>query len=122
MKITKGKLKELAEEHRKYNKFLKSIHDKPITFDQYVLQVFGKVKVEKRSTNLYKPSSGPFRRTTPIYPSVTGPINPESCAKRETKAYSGARRLLGIATLHKSNMVPVFDRQSAEDIAKMRRN
>ena len=27
----------------------------------------------------------------------------------------------GIATMHKSNMVPVFDKESAEDIAKMRR-
>lgn len=35
--------------------------------------------------------------------------------------YSGERKLLGIATMHKSNMVPVFDDQSAKDIAKMRR-
>jgi hypothetical protein len=35
--------------------------------------------------------------------------------------YSGERKLLGIATLHKSNMVPVFDQQDAKDIAKMRR-
>jgi len=29
--------------------------------------------------------------------------------------------LLGIATLHKSNMVPVFSKEDAEQISKMRR-
>ena len=42
-------------------------------------------------------------------------------AKPEAKVYSGERKLLGIATMHKSNMVPVFAKQEAEDIAKMRR-
>ena len=44
-----------------------------------------------------------------------------SMAKREDKVYNGKRKLLGIATLHKSNMVPVFDKESAIEIAKMRR-
>jgi hypothetical protein len=42
-------------------------------------------------------------------------------AKPEEKVYSGERKLLGIATMHKSNMVPVFAKQDAEDIARMRR-
>jgi hypothetical protein len=42
-------------------------------------------------------------------------------AKKEAKVYNGERKLLGIATMHKSNLVPVFDKESAEDIAKMRR-
>ncbi len=41
--------------------------------------------------------------------------------KREANVYSGQRKLLGIATMHKSNMVPVFEQKDAEDIAKMRR-
>jgi len=35
--------------------------------------------------------------------------------------YSGERKLIGIATMHKSNMVPVFAKSDAEDIARMRR-
>lgn len=35
--------------------------------------------------------------------------------------YTG-NRLLGIATMHKSNSVPVFRKEDAEDIANMRRN
>ena len=42
-------------------------------------------------------------------------------APAERQTYSGERRLLGIAVMHKSNMVPVFDSKDAKDIAKMRR-
>ena len=44
-----------------------------------------------------------------------------STAPRERQVYSGERRLLGVAVMHKSNMVPVFDSKDAKDIAKMRR-
>ena len=44
-----------------------------------------------------------------------------SMAKREPQVYNGKRKLLGIATMHKSNMVPVFSKDDAEEIAKMRR-
>ena len=42
---------------------------------------------------------------------------------REGNTYSGERQLLGIATMHKSNMVPIFaDRkEDAKDISSMRR-
>jgi hypothetical protein len=46
---------------------------------------------------------------------------PGTFAKPEEKVYSGEMKLLGIATMHKSNMVPVFKKQDAEDIARMRR-
>jgi hypothetical protein len=43
---------------------------------------------------------------------------------RESMIYSGERQLLGVATMHKSNMVPIFadKKQDAKDIAEMRRN
>ena len=41
--------------------------------------------------------------------------------KSKPMEYSGERQLLGIATMHKSNMVPVFSKSDAEDISKMRR-
>jgi len=44
------------------------------------------------------------------------------CSKQQPQTYSGEQKLLGIATLHKSNMVPVFAKQDAVDIANMRRN
>ena len=42
---------------------------------------------------------------------------------KEGNTYSGERQLLGIATMHKSNMVPIFadKKEDAKDIASMRR-
>ena len=42
--------------------------------------------------------------------------------RTEPQQYSGERKLLGIAIMHKSNLVPVFDKETAEEISKMRRN
>ena len=43
--------------------------------------------------------------------------------RKEGNTYSGERQLLGIATMHKSNMVPVFadNKEEAVEIARMRR-
>ncbi len=41
--------------------------------------------------------------------------------KKQVMRYSGKRRLLGIATLHKSNLVPVFEKEELQSIGKMRR-
>ena len=43
-------------------------------------------------------------------------------SKKETNVYSGEQKLLGISTLHKSCLQPVFDKQTAIDNANMRRN
>jgi hypothetical protein len=42
-------------------------------------------------------------------------------AKRKVNYYSGERKLLGIAAMHKSNLVPVFEADDAKELAKMRR-
>ena len=42
-------------------------------------------------------------------------------SRRKENVYSGERKLLGVATMHKSNMVPVFSSEDAEAISKMRR-
>jgi len=46
-----------------------------------------------------------------------------SAAQKERNVYSGERQLLGVATMHKSNMVPIFadKKEDAKDIANMRR-
>jgi hypothetical protein len=41
-------------------------------------------------------------------------------AKASVNVYSGERKLLGIATMHKSNMVPVFSSEEATEISRMR--
>lgn len=46
--------------------------------------------------------------------------NESYCSKPPDKVYTGTA-MIGIATMHKSNMVPVFNTESAKDISKMRR-
>lgn len=48
------------------------------------------------------------------------PTTNDGTAKRE-KIYNGSRKLIGIAVLHKSCLVPVFDKKTAQEISKMRR-
>lgn len=55
------------------------------------------------------------------------PTSDRICGNGTTKermVYSGERKLLGVATMHKSNMVPIFadKKEDAKDIANMRRN
>ena len=65
--------------------------------------------------------SNPVREGSIPSSSAKGISYDPSMAKKEDKVYNGKRKLLGIATLHKSNMVPVFDKESAIEIARMRR-
>lgn len=65
-------------------------------------------------------SSGPVRRDEgKVYASVDctkgGP-----CAAPEKKQYTGTL-VKGIATMHKSNAIPVIDDEQAKDLARMRR-
>lgn len=85
-------------------------------------------KYQPRKDSNYDPSSDqPFRPDQPTYQSVTSKDlgktsdNRNSTARKPKAVYDGERRLLGIAAMHKSNLVPVFDEQDAKDIARMRR-
>ena len=62
-----------------------------------------------------------YARPSPSVPSLGSRSG--TTAKAAPKVYQGARKLLGVATMHKSNMVPVFaDKpEEAAEIAKMRR-
>ena len=42
------------------------------------------------------------------------------CTKRASQQYTGTA-IIGIATMHKSNAVPVFNQKDAEEISRMRR-
>lgn len=68
---------------------------------------------------IWKPEPTTFRGSD--QPRIASlPFTGGSCTLPEQKVYTG-NNILGIATLHKSNAVPVFSKQEALDIAKMRR-
>ena len=64
-------------------------------------------------------SPKPYVRETPHYPSLN--TGGDNCTKPiHGKVYTGTA-MVGIGTLHKSNAVPIFNVEEAQDQAKMRR-
>ena len=83
-------------------------------------EVYKKFKVSPRTLAEYV-APKTYRRDAGVeYKSAES----TSCntAKANTNVYTGEQKLLGISTLHKSCLQPVFDKQTAIDNAKMRRN
>ena len=115
----KGKIKfRNAEEARKARELaadwekLKAKWDVPAKKEKKVGKIF-----EPLHTGGYRLSTPPGRTTTHNIPSrvteghSTAPVH---------KVYTGDK-VLGIATMHKSNAVPVFRAEDAVEISRMRR-
>lgn len=62
----------------------------------------------------------PHIRTTARPPSRNGGVDSTYAPRANPARYSGTE-CIGIAAMHKSNLVPVFSAQEATDTAKMRR-
>ena len=76
-------------------------------------------KAAKPKFERYVPKAT-YIRETPEYPSVSAAPSADSCSKPTRVAYTGTL-VKGIATMHKSNAVPIINDQEAKDIANMRR-
>lgn len=89
-----------------------------------LLKQHGVQQQEKRSqramkAEVWKPAPVSYRGSEqPRIPSRETTWEP--CIKAPIKVYTGTA-IVGISTMHKSNMVPVFNQQAAIDISKMRR-
>lgn len=106
-----------------HNRQCKRMGEPKLNFEQYVDYCHGisPKRDLRRDRSTYRPKQTNYR------PQVEYPSAPMSAtcdtSKKESMIYTGERRLLGIATMHKSNAVPIFadDKQQAIDIARMRR-
>lgn len=123
LKLTKQKRAQLEMDLFHYNKKQKSMGESKVTFDEYLDIRCGRVTKRPRHPSEMGEYNGPSYdpppgRETPRYPSLN--TNAGSTTKREHQHYTG-ENLLGIGQLHKSNAIPVFKQEDAEDLAKMRR-
>ena len=78
-------------------------------------------KLEKRNVNTRKDYRGnqlPDLRGFRDIPSVGDGVG--TAVKKDVQVYTGDS-MIGIATMHKSNSVPVFKKEDAEAISQMRR-
>lgn len=83
---------------------------------QAVLDAMPKFARGKRvaaPTHRAKPAPPPERPASLVTPGG-------STAKRVSPQYTGDK-VIGIATMHKSNLVPIFTDEEAKDVSKMRR-
>ena len=78
------------------------------------------INLKQQKFKEYTPSAA-FTEQRKHYPSAGNGVG--IAAKKEAMQYTGERKLLGIATMHKSNMVPIFEdnKHEAIEIARMRR-
>jgi len=95
-------------------KFCKRIGVKPKTFEEYKQYRSGNYKPKLRGTPMPEYNVSNHREK---YPSGDG-IGVTFAKTPNT--YTGDK-LIGIATMHKSNSVPVFSQEDAIEIARMRR-
>jgi len=120
-KMTKAKHAELQSDWMQHNRDLKRQGLPKIGFDEYVDNRRGIVR--KKPAQVSKVdifNTTPYRREDPRIPSLMTMGSPDSCAKKESIKYTGTL-IKGIATMHKSNAVPVINEEQMQDISRMRR-
>jgi len=100
-KLARQREHTLAKEQKKYSDFLAST---------------------KRLHKKKKISTGQYVPPQPLYTREVTPTSATSCGgiahKKEPMKYTGTL-IKGIATMHKSNAVPILNKQQATDISNM---
>lgn len=118
-KLTKKKKAEWEFDWMADNKLRKSQGMAKITFEEYCLNRIGKVKLPKPVfKELQVTNTSPRYADRVVHPSLG--VVAGNTYKRESLKYTGTL-VKGIATMHKSNAVPVIDEEQMKDISRMRR-
>ena len=122
-KFTKAQMNQYQSDLAEYNRKCKQEgrHSDKMTIDEYIDYKHGVSRYQKPTkTSTYKPQQEPYRReTNNNIKSLNSDVG-GVCALPPKKEYTGTA-IIGIATMHKSNAVPVFNTEQAEEIARMRR-
>ena len=118
-KLTKRKREEWEFDWMADNKARKSQGMPKITFDEYCLNRLGKIKLPKPEFKVLAMQPTHPRYVDRVQHDSLGVIAGNTL-KREPLKYTGTL-VKGIATMHKSNAVPVIDEEQMKDISRMRR-
>jgi hypothetical protein len=124
LNLTKAKRYELETDMFHYNKKLKRKGETKLTWDEYLDFRCGRVTKRKlhpseqgtlRADYLALP---PHRQNDVKHPSK--PMGDGVATKKESIKYTGTL-IKGIATMHKSNAIPILDEKQAREVSSMRR-
>jgi hypothetical protein len=113
-KLTDNQYHKMCMDWREYNKQMKRCGLDGKTLDEYIAYRQGKYKPKLKGISVPKYEFSNHREK---YPSGDG-IG--TTYARKENVYTGTL-IKGIATMHKSNAVPIIDQKQAEEIARMRR-
>jgi len=84
------------------------------------IEAEAKKRKRAMTAEVYKPNDTSYTRYGSDVKHPSLPFTGGPCLKSPDKVYTGTM-IKGIGTMHKSNAVPIFSNEEAEDIAKMRR-
>lgn len=105
----------------KSKKLSKAQQEQKDAFTKAINQIAGKSfsRNYTKNSKILVTKNTPYRRETPKYESLNTGFIP--CTKSvEGNTYTG-EKMKGVATMHKSNAVPVFTDTEAKEISSMRR-
>ena len=126
--LTQKAIDEYTKQWRAHNKDCRRRNLHSFQFENlmdYIKYVRGSKYTPEKKRTSEKPEVSKKPEVKKKIPSHTASVG--NCFKPDPKVYSGDRKLVGIATMHKSNMVPVFEddegdaRKEATELANMRR-
>ena len=120
-KLTLGKIAKFQEQMLAHNKSLrqKGLHNLQMNLQEFIDYCHGEWKPKPQKTEIKElKKDNNYIRQTPNIPSKESMSG--STARPEPKVYTGTL-IKGIATMHKSNAVPIIDQKQAKEISSMRR-
>ena len=132
-KLTLAQISKYQQDMNKHNKEMRRIgcHNLQMDLEHYIAYARGEHKPRTKSApkaDWYNEAGSVYQRPSDDIPSLNSKDSFAPCTKKESIQYTGKRKLVGIATMHKSNMVPVFadeddktGSKQATEIATMRR-
>lgn len=116
-KLTDGQYTKMCIDWTAYNKQMKKMGCKTKTLEEYIAYRQGKYKPQLKGFVKDPMQATTLRRESPKYESGDG-IG-VTFARKEN-VYTGTL-IKGIATMHKSNAVPIINEEQAHEVARMRR-
>lgn len=119
LRLKESKHQKLVAEHKRYNKEMRQIgcHKQQKTFEDYIAWKYG--HYQPRPSKVSIKEEPLYVRETVSAPSKNSGILIQGTQTKE-RVYTGTL-VTGVATMHKSNAVPVINKTQASDLATMRR-
>ena len=121
--LTQAQEDKLRLDWRQHNKRMRKINCHSAQFEKfedYLAYTRGEYKPQyKQESKTYVPENS-YQRETPNYPSLSNSMC-GMAPRKESQQYTGDY-IIGIATTHKSNLMPITSKKQAVEASQMRRN